>query len=164
MKKVYILYRSSCGTNTHFVLWLFHISFSTYLCTINRCPEPFLNCCVLYVLTRYAKIWLNVFCPRLNSSWFIILERSGTDCPPRCFWTLSRYYACSLNFDGVWCRHESWINWQLNHERTLKQLMHAIAVVTVEPADKTSFVYNCMKTRLKGQYNGKWPISLVCES
>ena len=44
---------------------------------------------------------------------------------------------------------------QLNHERTLKQLMHVIAVITVEPADKTSFVYNCMKTRLKGQYNGK---------
>jgi len=71
------------------------------------------------------------------------------------FCTLSRYYTCPLNFDWVWCRHESWINWQLNHERTLKQLMHALAVITVEPADKTSFVYNCMKTRLKGQYNWK---------
>ena len=26
---------------------------------------------------------------------------------------------------------------------------------------KISFVYNCMHTRLRGQYNGKWPISLV---
>ena len=30
-----------------------------------------------------------------------------------------------------------------------------IAVITVEPADKISFVYNCMQTRLRGQYNGK---------
>ena len=30
-----------------------------------------------------------------------------------------------------------------------------IAVITVEPADKTSFVYSCMQTRLKGQYNEK---------
>ena len=36
-----------------------------------------------------------------------------------------------------------------------------IAVITVEPADKISFVYNCMHTRLRGQYNGKCPISLV---
>ena len=36
-----------------------------------------------------------------------------------------------------------------------------IAVITVEPADKISFVYNWMQTRLRGQYNGKWPISLV---
>ena len=40
----------------------------------------------------------------------------------------------------------------------------AIAVITVEPADKISFVYNCMQTRLRGRYNGKWPISLVCVS
>ena len=40
----------------------------------------------------------------------------------------------------------------------------AIAVITVEPADKTSFVYSCIQTRLRGQYNGKWPISLVCVS
>ena len=39
-----------------------------------------------------------------------------------------------------------------------------IAVITVEPADKISFVYNCMQTRLRGQYNGKWPISLACVS
>ena len=39
-----------------------------------------------------------------------------------------------------------------------------IAVITVEPADKISFVYNFMQTRLRGQYNGKWPISLVCVS
>ena len=37
----------------------------------------------------------------------------------------------------------------------------SIAVITIEPADKSCFVYNCMKTRLRGQYNGKWPISLV---
>ena len=30
-----------------------------------------------------------------------------------------------------------------------------IAVITVEPADKIFFVYNCMQTRLRGQYNGK---------
>ena len=36
-----------------------------------------------------------------------------------------------------------------------------IAVVTVEPADKIYFGYNCMPTRLRGQYNGNWPISLV---
>ena len=30
-----------------------------------------------------------------------------------------------------------------------------IAVITVEPADKISFVYNCMQPRLRGQYNGK---------
>ena len=39
-----------------------------------------------------------------------------------------------------------------------------MAVITVEPADKIYFVYNCMQTRLRGQYNGKWPISLVCVS
>ena len=31
----------------------------------------------------------------------------------------------------------------------------AIAVITVEHAAKISFVYNCMQTRLRGQYNGK---------
>ena len=31
----------------------------------------------------------------------------------------------------------------------------SIAVITVEPADKIPFVYNCMQTRLRGQYNGK---------
>ena len=40
----------------------------------------------------------------------------------------------------------------------------SIAVITVEPADKISFVYNCMQTSLRGQYNGKWTISLVCVS
>ena len=30
-----------------------------------------------------------------------------------------------------------------------------IAVITVEPADKVSFVYNCMETRLRGEYSGK---------
>ena len=39
-----------------------------------------------------------------------------------------------------------------------------IAVITVEPADKISFVYNSMQTRLRGQYNRKWPISLICVS
>ena len=32
-------------------------------------------------------------------------------------------------------------------------------VITVETADKASLVYSCMQTRLRGQYNGKWPIS-----
>ena len=37
----------------------------------------------------------------------------------------------------------------------------AIAVITVEPAGKASFVLGCIQTRLMGQYNGNWPISLV---
>ena len=40
----------------------------------------------------------------------------------------------------------------------------SIAVITVEPADKTSFVYSCIQTRLRGQYIWKWPVSLVCVS
>ena len=36
-----------------------------------------------------------------------------------------------------------------------------IAVITVEPAGKASFVLGCIQTRLMGQYNAKWPISLV---
>ena len=36
-----------------------------------------------------------------------------------------------------------------------------IAVITVEPPGKSSFVLGCIQTRLMGQYNGKWPISLV---
>ena len=44
----------------------------------------------------------------------------------------------------------------------IKQLVKGqIAVITVEPADKISFVYNCIQTRRRGQYNGKWPISLA---
>ena len=39
--------------------------------------------------------------------------------------------------------------------RFLALLCGAIAVITVEPADKISFVYNCMQARLRGQYNGK---------
>lgn len=35
-----------------------------------------------------------------------------------------------------------------------------IALVTVEPAGKASFVYNCVQTRLMRQYNGMWTISL----
>ena len=29
---------------------------------------------------------------------------------------------------------------------------------------QNSFVHHCMQTRLRAQYNGKWPISLVCVS
>ena len=36
-----------------------------------------------------------------------------------------------------------------------------MAVITVDPASKASFVYRCMQTSLTGQYNGKWAISLV---
>ena len=35
-----------------------------------------------------------------------------------------------------------------------------MAVFTVEPASKTSFVFSCMQTRLIGQYDWKWPITL----
>ena len=50
----------------------------------------------------------------------------------------------------------SWTSWFQNLE-----MFPPIAVITVEPADKISCVYNCMHTRLRGQYNGKWPIRLV---
>ena len=36
-----------------------------------------------------------------------------------------------------------------------------IAVIAVTPTGKASFVYSYVQTRLKGQYNGKWPFSLV---
>ena len=36
-----------------------------------------------------------------------------------------------------------------------------ITVVEVAPAGKASFVYSYVQTRLTGQYNGKWPFSLV---
>lgn len=38
---------------------------------------------------------------------------------------------------------------------------NTIAVVRVEPADTSSFVYSCMQTIPVAQYNGKWPTSLV---
>ena len=36
-----------------------------------------------------------------------------------------------------------------------------IAVIAVAPTGKASFVYSYVQMRLKGQYNGKWPFSLV---
>ena len=36
-----------------------------------------------------------------------------------------------------------------------------IAVNAVAPTGKASFLYSYVKTRLRGQYNGKWPFSLV---
>ena len=39
-----------------------------------------------------------------------------------------------------------------------------IFFITVEPASKAIFVLGCIQTRLMGQYNGKWPISLVYKS
>ena len=51
-----------------------------------------------------------------------------------------------------------------DHASTAPNRRSIIAVITVEPADKIPFVYNCMQTRLRGQYNGKWPITLVCVS
>ena len=38
-----------------------------------------------------------------------------------------------------------------------------MAVITVEPVGKTSFVYSCMQARLIGQLNGEGLMSLVCE-
>ena len=38
-------------------------------------------------------------------------------------------------------------------------LVGQLAVIAVEPAGKTSFVYSCMQARLLGQHNGKWHIS-----
>ena len=40
-------------------------------------------------------------------------------------------------------------------------LNHLIAVIAVEPTGKAFFVYTYAKTRPMGQYNGKWPLSLV---
>ena len=34
-------------------------------------------------------------------------------------------------------------------------------IVAVAPKGKASFVYSYVQTRLMGQYNGKWPISVV---
>ena len=64
------------------------------------------------------------------------------------------------------------ITWDTPHSFFSFCLLHAfysslfmfitlLDVITAEPADKTSFVYNCMQTRRRGQYNGKLPISLV---
>ena len=39
--------------------------------------------------------------------------------------------------------------------------LSVIAVIAVAPTGKASFVYSYVQTRLKGQYNGKWPFSLV---
>ena len=36
-----------------------------------------------------------------------------------------------------------------------------MVVITVELTSKASFVYNCMPTKLMGQYNAKWHISLI---
>ena len=39
----------------------------------------------------------------------------------------------------------------------------AIAVITVAPTGKASFVYSYVQTRLQDQYNGKWPLaSFMC--
>jgi len=40
-------------------------------------------------------------------------------------------------------------------------MYRAIAVIEVAPTGKASFVYSYVQTRLRGQYNGKWPFSLV---
>ena len=47
--------------------------------------------------------------------------------------------------------------WNPNSRKLLptkraKSSIGGIAVITVEPADKISFVYNCMQTKLRGQY------------
>ena len=39
-----------------------------------------------------------------------------------------------------------------------------MAVITVEPAGKTSVVYSYMQARLMSQLNGEWLMSLVCVS
>ena len=50
---------------------------------------------------------------------------------------------------------------KLKRRRYDPQSRFPIAVIAVEPAGKASFVLGCIQTRLMGQYNGKWPISLV---
>ena len=47
------------------------------------------------------------------------------------------------------------------HRGNRNAQQNLIAVITVEPAGKAPFVLGCIQTRLVGQYNGKWPISLV---
>ena len=63
-----------------------------------------------------------------------------------------------------WLKQTPFLMWLAELTTLLFVIRPSIAVITVEPAEKISFVYNCMQTRLRGQYNGKWPISLVCVS
>ena len=69
------------------------------------------------------------------------------------------FWTCQLFF--VKCRRATCI---IISGLKTRQTGYSIAVIAVEPADKISFVYNCMQPRLRGQYNGKWPITLVCVS
>ena len=50
-------------------------------------------------------------------------------------------------------------NLWINHSLALSTVK--IAVIAVAPTGKASFVYSYIQTRLRGQYNGKWPFSLV---
>ena len=78
----------------------------------------------------------------------------------RCQWFQSNntesLFAGDSEHLEIWAEHPKFKGFNLVNDK--------IAVITVEPADKISFVYNCMQTRLRGQYNGKWPISFVCVS
>ena len=66
--------------------------------------------------------------------------------------------------DQMWGVLSEWSHIQKYSQNSGSLLTAGIAVITVEPAHKISFVYNCMETRLRAEYNGKWPISLVCVS
>ena len=49
----------------------------------------------------------------------------------------------------------------LASKSTIKTRGIQIAVIAVAPKGKASFVYSYVQRRLRGQYNGKWPNSLV---
>ena len=55
---------------------------------------------------------------------------------------------------------ESLVQWSFPGKH-FKHWYLTIAVIAVEPTGKAFFVYSYVKTRLMGQYNGKWPLSLV---
>ena len=70
-------------------------------------------------------------------------------------------------------RRSLWRKWNQNYLHLFVTVKHYVCIthepirkafVTVEPSGKASFVYSYMQTKLNGQYNGKWPISLACVS
>ena len=46
-------------------------------------------------------------------------------------------------------------------DKQLRCYQSTIVVIAVAPTGKASFVYSYMQMRLMGQYNGKWPFSLI---
>ena len=87
--------------------------------------------------------------PEFNS---MALCKEPTACPLQLSLYTVLFISLSTGWIYPWCS-----GIQLHHAFVLTLYLPflSIAVITVEPADKISFVYNCMQTRLRGQYNGK---------